>query len=43
MNNPQESQIFNKQALNDHMTKKYKANREESNEFLKQPKSKFFI
>jgi len=44
MNNPQESHIFNKQdVLNDPMTKKYIENREDSNECLKQPESKFSI
>jgi len=43
MNNPQESHIFNEQVLNDPMTKKCIANREESNECLKQPESKFSI
>jgi len=43
MNNQQESQIFNKQVLNDPMTKKYMANCKESNECLKLPESKFSI
>lgn len=43
MKNPQESHIFNKQVLNDPMTKKYMGNPEESNDCFKQPESKFSI
>lgn len=41
MNNSQESHIFNKEVLNEHMTKNYIENREESDESLENPKSKF--
>lgn len=43
MYNPQELHIFNKELLNDHMTKNDIANREESNECLKKLKSKLSI
>jgi len=43
MNNPQESQIFNEGAIDEHLTTNYIANREESDEGLEKPKSKFLF
>jgi len=43
MDSPQESNIFNKEVLNEHMTVNYIANREKSDEGLEKPKSKILF